>query len=88
MVPRQGDPHRPRRHDQPRGGGGARHGQALRRGGPGISTCDEGRKALFAVGERTVREGDWITLDGALGRVFAGQAALVAAGDVSQSSPG
>ncbi|MFI5209302.1 MAG: pyruvate, phosphate dikinase [Gemmatimonadales bacterium] len=34
-------------------------------------------KALFAINGRTVREGDWLTLDGASGRVFAGQAALV-----------
>jgi pyruvate,orthophosphate dikinase len=29
-------------------------------------------KRLFAVGERVVNEGEWITLDGATGRVFAG----------------
>jgi len=34
-------------------------------------------RALFAIDGRTVREGDWLTLDGASGRVFAGQAALV-----------
>jgi len=34
-------------------------------------------RALFAINGRTVREGDWLTLDGASGRVFAGQAALV-----------
>ena len=32
MVHGQGDPHRARRHDVARGGRGARHGQALRRG--------------------------------------------------------
>ena len=39
-------------------------------------TVDEER-ALFAINGRTVREGDWLTLDGGTGRVFAGQAALV-----------
>jgi pyruvate,orthophosphate dikinase len=34
-------------------------------------TVDAGRR-LFTVGETTVNEGDWITLDGATGRVFIG----------------
>jgi pyruvate,orthophosphate dikinase len=34
----------------------------------------------FTVGDVVVNEGDWISMDGATGRVFLGQAALVAAG--------
>ena len=37
----------------------------------------EGLKVL-RVGERTLREGDWVTVDGSAGRVYAGQAALIA----------
>jgi pyruvate,orthophosphate dikinase len=44
-------------------------------GAQALSVDEE--KALFAINGRTVREGDWLTLDGASGRVFAGQAALV-----------
>jgi pyruvate, orthophosphate dikinase len=38
---------------------------------------DEGA-GCFRVGTREIREGEWITVDGATGRVFAGQAALIA----------
>jgi pyruvate,orthophosphate dikinase len=49
--------------------------------------CVAGAQALqvdesarqFSVDGRAIREGDWITLDGATGRVFAGQAVLVEA---------
>jgi pyruvate,orthophosphate dikinase len=48
--------------------------------------CVAGAQALevdekhdrFAVNGRSVAEGDWITVDGSTGRVFAGQAALIA----------
>ncbi|MCU0621687.1 MAG: pyruvate, phosphate dikinase, partial [Gemmatimonadales bacterium] len=39
-------------------------------------TVDEHARS-FAVGGRTIREGDWITVDGSTGRVYAGQASLV-----------
>ena len=35
-------------------------------------------QASFRVGRRTIKEGDWITVDGASGKVFAGQTKLVA----------
>ena len=38
---------------------------------------DEGA-GCFRVGAREIREGEWITVDGATGRLFAGQAALIA----------
>ncbi len=38
---------------------------------------DESR-SRFAVNGRSIAEGDWITVDGSTGKVFAGQAALVA----------
>ena len=37
----------------------------------------EGLKVL-RVGDRTLREGDWVTVDGSAGKVYAGQAALIA----------
>jgi pyruvate, orthophosphate dikinase len=36
------------------------------------------RASRFAVNGRAIAEGDWITVDGSTGRVFAGQAALLA----------
>jgi pyruvate,orthophosphate dikinase len=36
------------------------------------------RQSRFAVNGRSVAEGDWLTVDGSTGRVFAGQAALIA----------
>jgi pyruvate,orthophosphate dikinase len=41
---------------------------------------DEGG-SRFAVNGRGIKEGDWITLDGATGKVYAGRAALRDAGD-------
>jgi len=35
---------------------------------------------LFTVGDIVVKEGDWVSMDGATGRVFLGQAALVSGG--------
>ncbi len=42
----------------------------------GMVVDEAGRS--FSVGDRIIRQGDWLTLDGGTGRVFAGQAALVA----------
>jgi len=41
----------------------------------GMDVDESGRK--FEVGGRTIREGDWLTLDGGTGRVYSGQAALI-----------
>ncbi len=76
MVARPGDPDRAGRDDHPRRGGGARHGQALRRRRPGASTWTRSGPCSPSTAGRC-SEGDWITLDGGTGRVFAGQAALV-----------
>ena len=56
----------PRRHDQPRGRGGPRHGPPLRRARGGVSV-DYGAQTLYA-SNTLVRGGDIITLDGATGR--------------------
>ena len=60
-----------------RGGGGPRHGQAAawraRRRLPSMR-----RRGTFSVDGRKIKEGEWITLDGATGRVLAGRAALMA----------
>ncbi|MEP6472270.1 MAG: pyruvate, phosphate dikinase, partial [Gemmatimonadota bacterium] len=42
----------------------------------GMVVDEAGRS--FSVGDRTIHQGDWLTLDGGTGRVFAGQAALIA----------
>ena len=44
--------------------------------------------ASFAVNGRQLAEGDWITVDGSTGKVFAGQAALGHAGARAATSSG
>ena len=62
--------HRTRRYDEPRRGRGSRHGQVCDRRLQGDHVDPE--KHTFSVDGTTVSEGDWITLDGATGRVFIG----------------
>ena len=70
-LPRHGDgqgrAHRARRHDLARGGGGARHGQAVRGRRAGRWRWTSGR-GTCAVNGRKLAEGDWITVDGSTGQ--------------------
>jgi pyruvate,orthophosphate dikinase len=73
-LPRHGrgarDPHRARRHDEPRRVVARGMGKCAVVGAKDIVVDAEQRR--FTVGETTVREGDYLTLDGATGRVYAG----------------
>ncbi len=67
-----GHPDHPRRQDLARGGGGARHGQALRgrcRGHP----RRRGPRARASSATPGVKEGDVITIDGTTGKVYLGE---------------
>ena len=66
-----GHPDHPRRHDQPRGRGGARHGQALRLGRRRRCASTTKTGTLIALGV-TLKKGDVITIDGATGQVLKG----------------
>ena len=65
----------PRRHDQPRRRGGARHGQALRVGRRRRARRLHGRRRMTA-GQRVLKKGDVITIDGSTGQVLAGAVAM------------
>lgn len=60
-------------------GGGTSHAAVVARGWgkPCVAGCESIRidtnRNLFTVGEYTVKEGDWISVDGATGEVFLGQ---------------
>ena len=70
----QGHPHRARRHDLARRGGGARHGQVLRVGRRRGARRPQGAHD-DASATRPTREGEWISLNGSTGEVFAGRIA-------------
>jgi len=65
------------RHDQPRGRGGPRHGNPCV-AGAGAIVVEEHKKQITVTlaGGTTVslKEGDWVSLDGSTGEVYAGQA--------------
>ena len=60
-------------------GGGTSHAAVVARGWgkPCVAGCEDIRidtnKNLFTVGEHTIKEGDWLSVDGATGEVFLGQ---------------
>ena len=60
-------------------GGGTSHAAVVARGWgkPCVAGCESIRidtnRNLFTVGEHTIKEGDWISVDGATGEVFLGQ---------------
>jgi len=62
-------------------GGGTSHAAVVARGWgkPCVAGCEDIRidnnRNLFTVGEHTIKEGDWISIDGATGEVFLGQVA-------------
>ena len=64
-------------------GGGTSHAAVVARGWgkPCVAGCEEIRidnnRNLFTVGEHTIGEGDWISIDGATGEVFLGQVAKI-----------
>ena len=68
----QGHPDRARRHDLARGRGGPRHGQVLRRRRRRRRRSTT-RQKTFTVGGVTVKEGDWISLNGSTGAVYTGE---------------
>ena len=65
-----------RRHDLARCGRGASVGKPCVAGAQTLEVDEKHNR--FAVNGRSIAEGDWITVDGSTGKVFAGQAALVA----------
>ena len=67
-----GHPHRPGRHDQPRGAGRPADGQGLHRGLRRARHRHDAR-ATFSVDDTTVKEGDWISIDGFIGEVIVGK---------------
>ena len=71
-----GHPHRARRHDQPRRGGRARHGPALRLAAPARWRSTT-RRSSMRVGGHEIAEGDVITIDGASGEVMLGEVPTV-----------
>ena len=73
---RQGHSDLARRHDQPRGGGRARHGQVPASRAPRSSLVERAQAHASACAAQSIvlKEGDWISLDGTTGEVFAGQA--------------
>ena len=72
----RGHPDRPRRPGQPRRRGGPGLGQAGRGRGRGAAPL---RPHAVTVGDITLHEGDWVSLDGGAGIVVAGQVPLTAA---------
>jgi len=66
-------------------GGGTSHAAVVARGWgkPCVAGCEDIRidtaRNLFTVGEYTVKEGDWISIDGATGEVFLGKVPTVEA---------
>ncbi|MCW4050659.1 MAG: pyruvate, phosphate dikinase [Candidatus Bathyarchaeota archaeon] len=66
-------------------GGGTSHAAVVARGWgkPCIAGCEDikidNSRNLFTVGEYTVKEGDWISIDGATGEVYLGKVAKIEA---------
>ncbi len=64
-------------------GGMTSHAAVVARGmgKPCVSGCEsikvDAKQKLFSIGGKTVKEGDWISIDGTTGKVFLGQAPLV-----------
>jgi len=64
-------------------GGGTSHAAVVARGWgkPCVAGCEDIRidnnRNLFTVGEHTINEGDWLSIDGATGEVFLGQVAKI-----------
>ncbi len=64
-------------------GGGTSHAAVVARGWgkPCVAGCEDIRidnnRNLFTVGEYTVKEGDWISVDGATGEVFLGKVSKI-----------
>ncbi len=64
-------------------GGGTSHAAVVARGWgkPCIAGCEDikidNSRNLFTVGEHTVKEGDWISVDGTTGEVFLGKVAKI-----------
>ena len=64
-------------------GGGTSHAAVVARGWgkPCVAGCEDIRidnnKSTFTVGGHTVKEGDWLSIDGATGEVFLGQVAKI-----------
>jgi len=64
-------------------GGGTSHAAVVARGWgkPCVAGCEDikidNSRNLFTVGEYTVKEGDWISVDGATGEVFIGKVAKI-----------
>ena len=60
-------------------GGGTSHAAVVARGWgkPCVAGCEDIRidnnKLLFTIGEHTIKESDWLSIDGATGEVFLGQ---------------
>ncbi len=75
---RQGHPHRRGRQELARGRGGARHGRSLR-GGLRRHRHQRARQDRRREGrparQVTVKQGDWVSINGATGDVYQGQAA-------------
>jgi pyruvate,orthophosphate dikinase len=63
-----GHPDQHRRHDQPRGRGGPRHGASAASPAPARSAIDEGKK--ITVGGKTFTRNDVISIDGTTGEVM------------------
>ncbi len=65
-----GHPDRPRRHDLSRGRRCPRHGHLLRR--PAAARCAIDEEAKTAtIGDNVFHEGDWMSIDGSTGKVYA-----------------
>jgi pyruvate,orthophosphate dikinase len=64
-------------------GGGTSHAAVVARGWgkPCVAGCESIRidtnRNLFTINEHTIKEGDWISIDGATGEVFLGQVATI-----------
>jgi pyruvate, orthophosphate dikinase len=64
-------------------GGGTSHAAVVARGWgkPCVAGCEDIRidnnRALFTVGEHTIKEGDWLSIDGATGEVFLGHVSKI-----------
>ncbi len=72
MAACAGRPHRPRRHDLPRRRRCPRHGHLLRRR-LRRATVDEEAMTASIVRRHTLNEGDWMSIDGSTGNVYAGR---------------
>ena len=72
----QGHPDRARRHDQPRGGGRRGMGTPCVAGAERVDVDEHKKTVTVKVGGKTLvlKEGDWLSLDGSTGEVFAGKA--------------